>query len=132
MITLAEANTMIEAAIAKAEEFGVKISVAVVDGGGRLLAFNRMDGAIWAGAYGCQGKAVAAVAYSLPTSIMEQVASGPLYDGIHAAEGGHIIISIGGVPLLENGAAVAGIGVSGGTGEQDEHCAQAALDAVAR
>ena len=49
-ITLDEANKMVAGAIAKANEFGIKINVAVCDAGGRLLAFNRMDGAIWGGA----------------------------------------------------------------------------------
>jgi len=56
-ITLDEANKMVAGAIAKAEELNIKINVAVVDAGGRLLAFNRMDGAIWGGMYGSQGKA---------------------------------------------------------------------------
>ncbi len=48
-LTLQDANTMVGAAIAKAEELNILISVAVVDAGGRLAAFNRMDGAIFAG-----------------------------------------------------------------------------------
>ena len=53
-ITLDEANKMVAGAIAKAKELNIKINVAVVDAGGRLLAFNRMDGAIWGGMYGSQ------------------------------------------------------------------------------
>lgn len=55
LLTLNQANRMVEAAIKKAEELNILISVAVVDAGGRLVAFNRMDGAIWAGVYGSQG-----------------------------------------------------------------------------
>ena len=62
-ISLAEANRMVEGAIAKANEFNIKINVSVCDAGGRLVAFNRMDGAIWGGAYGAQGKAVASAAF---------------------------------------------------------------------
>ena len=66
-ITLAEANRMVQAAIAKAEEFNIRISVAVCDSGGRLVAFNRMDGAIWASSLGAPGKAIAAAAFGRPS-----------------------------------------------------------------
>ena len=59
-LSLGEANRVVEGAIAAASEMGIKINVAVVDAGGRLIAFNRMDGAIWAGVYGSQGKAAPA------------------------------------------------------------------------
>jgi glc operon protein GlcG len=55
---LVEAKRIIEGAIAKAEELNIKVSAAVVDNGGRLIATNKMDGAIWASTYGCIGKAV--------------------------------------------------------------------------
>ena len=48
-ITLDEAVEIIEGTIAKAEEFSIKVNVAVCDAGGRLIAFARMDGAIWVG-----------------------------------------------------------------------------------
>ena len=57
-ITIDDANKVIEGAAAKANELDIKLSIAVVDEGGRLVAFARMDGAIWAGVYGSQGKAV--------------------------------------------------------------------------
>ena len=58
-LTLADANRVIAGAIAKANELNAKMNIAVCDAGGRLLAFQRMDGAMWAGSYGSQGKAVA-------------------------------------------------------------------------
>ena len=58
-LTLAEANSIVQGALTKAREMNIRISVAVCDAGGRLLAFQRMDGAIWASAYGSQGKAIA-------------------------------------------------------------------------
>ncbi len=53
-LTLAEANKIVQGALDKAKELNIRISVAVCDAGGRLVAFNRMDGAIWAGAYGSE------------------------------------------------------------------------------
>ena len=87
-ITLQEANTMVRTAIAKAEELGIKISVAVCDAGGRLVAFNKMDGAIWAGVYGSQGKAVASVSFARPSGEMQERADSPIVRGINQAEGG--------------------------------------------
>src|SRR3989442_1253134 len=58
-LTLAEANRIVQAALTKAQEMNIKVSVAVCDAGGRLMAFNRMDGAIWGSIYGSQGKAIA-------------------------------------------------------------------------
>jgi uncharacterized protein GlcG (DUF336 family) len=47
-LTLAEANRIVAAAVSKAQEMNIRVSAAVCDAGGRLIAFNRMDGAIWA------------------------------------------------------------------------------------
>ena len=58
-LTLTEANRMVQAAIAKAEELNVKLSVAVCDAGGNLVAFNRMQGASAVSATVAQGKAAA-------------------------------------------------------------------------
>ncbi|SVB53898.1 uncharacterized protein METZ01_LOCUS206752, partial [marine metagenome] len=58
-LTLEEANCIAQGAIAKAVALGININVAVCDSGGRLLAFQRMDRAMWAGIYGSQGKAIA-------------------------------------------------------------------------
>ena len=71
-ITLDEANKMVAGAIAKANELNIKINVAVVDAGGRLLAFNRMDGAIWGGAYGSQGNAVASAAFGRSSGELQE------------------------------------------------------------
>ena len=66
-LTLAEANSILAGAISQAQELNIRVSVSVVDAGGRPIAMNRMDGAIWAGAYGSQGKAVASAAFGRPS-----------------------------------------------------------------
>ena len=129
-LTLQDANTMVEAAIAKAEELNILISVAVVDAGGRLVAFNRMDGAIFAGVYGSQGKAIGSVAFGRNSGLMQERAGAAIVTGIRAAEGDHMIMSQGGVVLLRDGVAAGACGGGGGTGEEDEICAQAGVDAV--
>jgi len=126
-LTLSEANQVVHAAVAKAQELNIRISVAVCDAGGRLVAFNRMDGAIWAGAYGSQGKAVASVAFGRASGELQERAGSPIVQGIAAAEGGHMIVSQGAVPIIRNGVVEGACGVGGGTAQQDEDCARAGV-----
>ena len=126
-ISLGDANRICEAAIAHANELNIKINVAVCDSGGRLIAFNRMDGAIWVGVYGSQGKAVAAVAFGRTSGELQERADSPIIRGILAAEGGHGIPSQGAAPIVRNGVVDGAVGVGGGTGQQDEDCAKAGI-----
>jgi glc operon protein GlcG len=126
-LTLAEANQVIQAAVAKAKEMNIKVSVAVCDSGGRLVAFNRMDGAIWASVYGSQGKAIASVAFGRASGELAERAGSPIIQGIAAAEGGHMIPSQGAVPILRGGLLEGACGVGGGTAQQDEDVARAGV-----
>jgi len=126
-LTLADANRIVAAALDKAREMNIKISVAVCDAGGRLVAFNRMDGAIWASAYGCQGKAVASVAFGRASGELQERAGSPIIQGIATAEGGHMIPSQGAMPIVRDGVVLGACGVGGGTGQQDEDCARAGV-----
>ena len=126
-ITLEEANRIVAGAIAKAVELDIKINVAVCDAGGRLIAFNRMDGAIWAGVYGSQGKAVASAAFGRSSGELQDRAGTPIMTGILAAEGGHGIPSQGALPIIRDGVVEGACGVGGGTSQQDEDCAAAGI-----
>lgn len=126
-LTLAEANQIVQGALAKAREMNIRISVAVCDAGGRLMAFNRMDNAIWASVYGCQGKAIASVAFGRASGELAERAGSPIVQGIAAAEGGHMIASQGAVPIVRDGVVVGACGVGGGTAQQDEDCARAGV-----
>ena len=126
-ITLEEANRIVEGALAHAAELNIKISAAVVDAGGRLVAMNRMDGAIWASAYGCQGKAVASAAFGRSSGEMQERATQPTPAGINAASGGAMIMGQGAVPIIRNGVIEGACGVGGGTSQQDEDCASAGV-----
>jgi len=126
-LTLAEANRIIQAAMTKAQEMNIKVSAAVCDSGGRLVAFNRMDGAIWGSVYGCQGKAIASVAFGRASGELQERAGSPIIQGIVAAEGGHMIPSMGAVPIIRNGVVEGACGVGGGTSQQDEDVAKAAV-----
>lgn len=126
-LTLSEANGILAGTIAKATELGIKVNVAVCDAGGRLIAFNRMDGAIWAGVYGSQGKAVASAAFGRNSGELAERAALPTPAGIAAAEGGHMIMGQGAVPIVRNGVVEGACGVGGGTSQQDEDCAAAGV-----
>ncbi len=127
-LTLDEANRVIAGAIAKARELKIGVCVAVCDSGGRLLAFQRMDNAIWAAVYGSQGKAIASAAFGRPSGDLTARAEHPTLRGIQAAEGGHMIMGQGGVPILRDGVVVGACGVGGGTAQEDEDCARAGAD----
>ena len=126
-LTLAEANRIVQAAITKAQEMNIKVSAAVCDAGGRLMAFNRMDGAIWGSIYGSQGKAVASAGFGRASGELQERAGSPIIQGIAAAEGGHMIPSMGAVPIIKNGVVEGACGVGGGTSQQDEDVAKAAV-----
>jgi len=124
-LSLEEANRIVRGALAKAQELNIRISAAVCDAGGRLIALERMDGAIWASVYGSQGKAVASAAFGRPSGEMAQRADQPTPRGIALAEGGHMIMGQGAVPIIRNGIVEGACGVGGGTSQQDEDCARA-------
>ena len=127
-LTLEEANRIVAGAIEKAKQINIKISAAVVDAGGRLVAFQRMDNAIWASAYGSQGKAVASAGFGRASGDMQARADQPTPRGINAASGGEMIMGQGAVPILRSGVVIGACGVGGGTSQEDEDCARAGIE----
>jgi glc operon protein GlcG len=127
-LTLAEARRMIQAAVAKAQELQVKLSVAVCDTGGNLIAFDRMDGTIVVSATVAQGKAAAAAGFGRPSGAL--AADSPVIQAVIAATGGRMLPARGAVPVLKAGEVVGAIGASGATAEQDEQCAEAGAAAL--
>src|ERR1700737_4392892 len=101
-------------------ELNIRISAAVCDSGGRFIALQRMDNAIWASAYGSQGKAVASAAFGRPSGEMAERADQPTPRGIAAASGGQMIMGQGAVPIIRNGIVEGACGVGGGTSQPDE------------
>jgi uncharacterized protein GlcG (DUF336 family) len=133
VITLSLAARMTEAAVARATELGAVVSAAVVDGGGHLVHFQRMDRAEIAGPTLAVDKAFTAVAHRVATADLTalSVPGGPLA-GLHANGGGRYVVFGGGLPCWssdhrDGAVVVGGIGVSGGTTEQDVACGEAAL-----
>ena len=128
VLTLEEANRIAQGAMENAGKLNIKVSVAVCDAGGRLLVFQRMDGASWASAYGCQGKAIASAAFARPSGALTERADHPTFRGIMAGEGGHMIMGQGAVPVMRNGILEGACGVGGGTSQEDEDCARAGVE----
>jgi uncharacterized protein GlcG (DUF336 family) len=130
-IDLAIALRMVAAAHAEAERRSILVSAAVVDAGGHLIAFGRMDGAEIAGPVLAVDKAYTAVANRTATSELAKLAApgGELF-GLHANGGGRFVIFGGGVPILVDGIVVGGVGVSGASAAEDEACALSALTAL--
>ena len=128
VMNLALAARMTAAALEQAGEVGALVSAAVVDAGGHLVHFQRMDGAEIAGPTLAVDKAFTAVAHRIATAQLTEAAApgGPLA-GLAANGGGRYVVFGGGLPCWLGDRVVAGIGVSGGTTEEDVRCARAAL-----
>jgi uncharacterized protein GlcG (DUF336 family) len=129
-LTLEEANRMIDVSIKKAKEINIKLSVAVCDAGGRLLAFNRMPGCIWISVYGAQGKAVAVAAMGRSSAELADLAQSPIFPALNAMEGGHMVPAQGGLPIFRDGELIGAIAGSGGTSQEDEDCVRVGLAAL--
>ena len=128
-VNLDLALELVAAAQKKAQEINVPMVVAVVDAGGNPVAFQRMDGALLVSIDIAINKAYTAAAVKLSTHELGVVAQPgqPLF-GIHNADGGRIVIFGGGFPLKRGNEIIGGIGVSGGSVDEDIGCAQAALE----
>ena len=131
MIQLADARRMIAAAEKKAEELGQPMNVAVVDAGGNLVAFERMENA-WLGSIDiAQKKAWTSRAFDITTQDLGANSQpGDQFFGIHASNDGKVMIFAGGIPLKKDGKVVGAIGVSGGSGVQDHAVAEAGAAAL--
>jgi uncharacterized protein GlcG (DUF336 family) len=128
-ITLEQALKLITSARKEADKIGVPMVIAVVDAGGNLVAQQRMDGALLVSVDISLNKAYTAVAVQMSTHDLAVVAQPgkPLF-GIHNADGARIVIFGGGLPLSTDQGIVGGVGVSGGSVEEDIRCAEAAVE----
>jgi uncharacterized protein GlcG (DUF336 family) len=126
-ITLEQAQAAVEGARQAAIANGTLMNIAVVDAGGNLKAFARMDGA-WLGSIDISiKKARTARFFDMESGAIGELSQpgGPLYN-IEVSNGG-LISFPGGIPLTLDGVVVGGIGVSGSTVENDRAVAQAGV-----
>ena len=119
---------MADRAVEKAQELGVPVVFSAVDAGGNLMLLQRMEGALVGSVEVSAGKAYTAYAFQMPTHELGAASrpDGPLY-GIENANPGKIVLFGGGFPYVVDGKVAGGIGVSGGTVEQDMEIARYAM-----
>jgi glc operon protein GlcG len=116
-ISLEKAHAAVQAAVAEANKRGWQLNVAVVDSGGNLVTFARMDGAQLASIAISEHKARTAAKYRRATKVFEEgIQKGFTY----LTTLDDVIGSRGGIPLIEDGKLIGAIGCSGATGSQDE------------
>jgi glc operon protein GlcG len=116
-ITAARAQAVIQAE-QEASRRGWPMNVAVADSGGNLVSFLRMDGTQLASIAVSQHKARASVKYRRATRVFEDAVQKSDYKYILSLD--DVIASRGGIPLVEDGKLIGGVGCSGGAGSQDE------------
>ena len=116
-ISLDRAQAVIHAAVTEAKKRNWTMNIAVVDSGGNLVAFQRMDGAMLASIQIAEHKARAAATFRRPTKVFEDAVNVMKLNYVLAFDG--IIASRGGIPLIDQGALIGAIGCSGGADSQD-------------
>ncbi|MEK1851342.1 MAG: heme-binding protein [Phyllobacterium sp.] len=130
-VMIAQAQKIVEASRAKAEALNTQMCIALVDSGGNLKAFYRMDDA-WVGSIDIsQKKAKTALFFGMMTGQIGQLShpNGPLYGIEHSNDG--LITFPGGIPIVDDGGVMIGaVGVSGSTFENDHAVAEAGVRAV--
>ena len=129
-LNLEQAKRIVEAGVQEAVKMQIRVSVAVVDGHGDLIAFAKMDGARTLTVNVAQGKALASSMFGVPSGELAARASSPIYQAMMVQSGGRIAFGQGAVPILDGTTVLGACGVSGGTGEEDEVVAKIAIGEV--
>lgn len=124
-----QAQGLIATARKAAEDLGTPMTIAVVDQGGYLVALERMDGCSFLSTEVAIGKAWTAAAVGVPTNLFAQLAAGDpgFIVGGSVAYNGKLMAVAGGAPVKDGAGVVGAIGISGGTAEQDQEIADAAV-----
>jgi uncharacterized protein GlcG (DUF336 family) len=131
VIEATAAGDAVRAAVVHASTLGLRVNVAVVDSGGNLVAFLRMAGAPLHSVEIAIDKAYTAASFGLPTHQWSEVLQGhsaAVREGLVRRP--RFVAFGGGLPMIEAGQRIGGIGVSGGSEEQDQMIAMAGLAAL--
>jgi glc operon protein GlcG len=128
-LSLIEANNVIEKAHAKAARLGIKVTVAVVDEGGHLIALSRMDGAIPLSPQLAEAKAVGAAMFLRDGEALAKMAQDRpgFFSAADRMVRVPLIPGLGSVLIKEDAKIIGAVGVSGGRPDQDLECAEAGL-----
>ena len=129
-LTTSEAQKILNAAQAKAQQMGKKVSIAVVDGRGDLLTLVRLDGAAWRTALIAKGKAVASANFGVASGELTARANSPVMQALMLQMHGDLVLGQGAVPVLRNGQTIGAVGVSGAASHEDEEIAKAGIAAL--
>lgn len=124
-VNLPTASALIAAARDSAAAFGIEVAIAVSDVGGHLRAFESMDGTPFFSHDIAINKAWTAAAFRMPTHVWSDALRDPAVAQL--AHAPRLVAVAGGLPISEDGVVIGGIGVSGGSAEQDRRIAEAAL-----
>jgi glc operon protein GlcG len=132
VLTLDQARALIEAGEEEARSRDLRLSFAVVDAGGHIVAIGRMDDADWITPEVALGKAWTAAAFRAPSDAQGQKARDlvAFAGSISAATRGRYTPQIGGLPVSADGKVVGAMGASGATGQEDEDVCRAAIERV--
>ncbi len=130
VISADAASQALAATVSQAKQMGIAINVAITDSSGTLAGFLRMPGAFLHSVDIAIDKAYTSASFGFPTSQWMKILEGDaaLKAGLPLRP--RLVIFGGGLPIVENGVRIGGIGVSGGSAEQDEECARAGLKAI--
>lgn len=126
-LTLAAAQKIIDAAQKQATAMNLRVSIAVVDGRGDLIAVGRMSGANPATPDTAIGKAMMSAMFGQPSAAFAGRGSTPFLQALNDSLGGRLRFFQGAVPIVVNGQVVGAVGASGATSQQDEEIAKAGL-----
>ena len=129
-LTLSEAQAIVAAAQRDAVSKNLRLSIAVVDGRGDLIAATRMPNARATTMDTAIGKAMGAAMFGRPSADLAANSSSPLYQNMNEATGGRLRFFQGAVPIVRNGYTVGAVGASGASAQDDEDNVKAALAAV--
>ncbi|MFD9701325.1 heme-binding protein [Lentzea sp. NPDC059081] len=122
------AVALVEAAIAASAAEGIAMAVAVTDSGGHLKAFASMDGTPFLATDVAVDKAWTATSFGVPTHTWTEIVAQPA--SAQLAHRPRLVAVGGGFPIVADGAVVGGLGLSGGSAEQDARAAVVALEAL--
>ena len=126
-VPVEKAIQMVQSAHARARELDIAVSVSVVDEGGRLIAFGRMDQARPMSVDIATNKAYTAASFQMPTNQLGGMVGQSWFQSMIVSSQGKIMAVAGGLPVLDPPHVVGAVGVSGGTEEQDQECCRAAV-----
>ena len=124
-----KALKMIQAGHAKVKELDIAVSVAVVDKGGCLIGFGRMDRSCPMSVDIAMHRAYTVATFQMPTNQLSGVAGQRWFQSMIVSIQGKIMVVAGGLPVLDSPHMVGAVGVSGGIEEQDQECYRAAVAA---